>query len=114
MIEATLAAMTAPVASPLRPWYLLAAGAAFAVMFVAILGTSDWFLNWVHVMAGTLWTGTDLFMGFVVGPTLRHLSLPARRAVIAGIIPRTLILMPTLSVITSTAGVVPRGPNGLS
>jgi len=104
MTDATLAAVTASVASPLRPWYLLAAGAAFAVMFVAILGPSDWFLNWVHVMSGTLWTGIDLFMGFVVGPVLRHLSLPARRAVIAGIIPRTLILMPTLSIITSTAG----------
>ena len=104
MTDATLAAVTASVASPLRPWYLLAAGAAFAVMFVAILGPSDWFLNWVHVMSGTLWTGIDLFMGFVVGPVLRHLPLPARRAVIAGIIPRTLILMPTLSIITSTAG----------
>jgi uncharacterized membrane protein len=104
MTQATLAVVTAPAASPLRPWYLLAAGAAFAVMFIAILGPSDWFLNWVHVMSGTLWTGTDLFMGFVVGPVLRHLSLPTRRAVIAGIIPRTLILMPTLSIITSTAG----------
>ena len=73
-------------------------------MFVAILGPSGWFLNWVHVMSGTLWTGIDLFMGFVVGPVLRHLSLPTRRAVIAGIIPRTLILMPTLSVITGTSG----------
>jgi hypothetical protein len=104
MTEATLAATTAPAASPLRPWYLVAATAAFAVMFVAILGPSDWFLNWVHVMSGTLWTGIDLFMGFVVGPVLRHLSLPTRRAVIAGIIPRTLILMPTLSVITGTSG----------
>ncbi len=104
MTEATLAATTAPAASPLRPWYLVAATAAFAVMFVAILGPSGWFLNWVHVMSGTLWTGIDLFMGFVVGPVLRHLSLPTRRAVIAGIIPRTLILMPTLSVITGTSG----------
>ena len=63
MTDATLAAVTASVASPLRPWYLLAAGAAFAVMFVAILGPSDWFLNWVHVMSGTLWTGIDLFIG---------------------------------------------------
>jgi hypothetical protein len=31
-------------------------------------------------------------------------SLDVRRAIIAGIIPRTLILMPTLSIITSTAG----------
>jgi hypothetical protein len=35
---------------------------------------------------------------------LRRVSLDVRRAMIAGIIPRTLILMPTLSIITSTAG----------
>lgn len=104
MTETTLAATTAPAASPLRPWYLVAAAAAFAVMVVAILGPSDWFLNWVHVMTGTLWTGIDLFMGFVVGPVLRTLPLPVRRAVIAGIIPRTLVLMPTLSIVTTTAG----------
>src|SRR5258707_995492 len=43
-------------------------------------------------------------MGFVMGPVLRGLPLEARRAVIAGLIPRTLFLMPTLSIITSTAG----------
>jgi len=56
------------------------------------------------VMAGALWTGIDLFMGFVIGPVLRGLPFEARRAMIAGIIPRTLILMPTLSAITSTSG----------
>ena len=99
--------MSAPpsaVASPLRPWYLVAAASAVAVMIVAIRGDSLWFLNFVHVMSGVLWTGIDLFMGFVIGPVLRHVSLDTRRAMIAGIIPRTLILMPTLSAITSTAG----------
>jgi hypothetical protein len=91
-------------ASPLRIRYLVAAVLALAVMVVAILGPSLWFLNWVHVMAGGLWTGIDLFMGFVIGPVLRGVSLETRRAMIAGIIPRTLILMPTLSTITSTAG----------
>jgi len=55
-------------------------------------------------MAGALWTGIDLFMGFIVGPVLRGVSFETRRAMIAGLIPRTLILMPTLSTITSTAG----------
>lgn len=93
-----------PAASPLRPWYLVAAASGIAVMIAAILGDSLWFLNFVHVMAGALWTGIDLFMGFVIGPVLRRVSLDTRRAVIAGIIPRTLILMPTLSAVTSTAG----------
>jgi len=77
---------------------------ALAVMTAAIMSHDRWFLNFVHVICGVLWTGIDLFMGFVIGPVLRHVSLDTRRAMIAGIIPRTLILMPTLSTITSTAG----------
>jgi len=92
------------VAAPLRPWYLAAAALAVAVMIAAIRSDSLWFLNFVHVMTGALWTGIDLFMGFVIGPVMRRVSLDTRRAMIAGIIPRTLILMPTLSTITSTAG----------
>jgi hypothetical protein len=97
---------TAPsaIASPLRPWYLIAAFAALAVMTGAIVAGNLWFLNFIHVMAGGLWTGIDLFMGFVIGPVLRGVSLETRRAMIAGIIPRTLILMPTLSTVTSTSG----------
>jgi hypothetical protein len=98
--------MTAPaaIASPLRPWYLIAAFVALAVMTAAIIAGNLWFLNFIHVMAGGLWTGIDLFMGFVIGPVLRGVGLDTRRAMIGGIIPRTLILMPTLSAITSTSG----------
>jgi hypothetical protein len=94
----------ARVAAPLRPAYVAAAVAAFAVMTAAILSPNLWLLDFVHVMFGALWTGIDLFMGFVIGPVMRRVSLDTRRAMIAGIIPRTLILMPTLSTITSTAG----------
>jgi hypothetical protein len=102
--DTVIAPSPARVAAPLRPWYLAAAAIAVAVMIAAIRGNSLWFLDFVHVMAGALWTGIDLFMGFVVGPVLRRVSLDTRRAMIAGIIPRTLVLMPTLSAITSTAG----------
>jgi hypothetical protein len=92
------------VGAPLKPAYIAAAAAALALMIGAILSPSLWLLDFVHVMAGALWTGIDLFMGFVIGPVLRRVSLDTRRAMIAGIIPRTLILMPALSTITSTAG----------
>jgi hypothetical protein len=104
LTQTTLSEPAVRVPSPLRAWYLVAAAVAFGIMISAIVGPSLWFLNFVHVMAGSLWTGIDLFMGFVIGPVLRHVSLDTRRAMIAGIIPRTLILMPTLSTITSTAG----------
>ena len=100
----SLLASPAAIPSPLRPWYLVAAGVALAILIAAILGSSLWFLNFVHVMTGTLWTGIDLFMGFVVGPALRRSPLETRRNMIAGIIPRTLVLMPTISIVSSTAG----------
>jgi len=104
MAETAIAAPANTAPTPLRPLYVLAAIAALAMMTAAILGDSLWFLDWVHVMAGALWTGIDLFMGFVIGPVLRGVSLETRRTMIAGIIPRTLVLMPTLSIITSTSG----------
>lgn len=104
MADTIVSAPSAHTRTPLRLWYLVAAAVAFVVMTAAILGPSLWFLNLVHVMAGALWTGIDLFMGFVVGPVLRQVSFETRRAIIGGLIPRTLILMPTLSTITSTSG----------
>ena len=104
MTETAVSQPALRVPSPLRAWYLVAAAVAFAVLTAAILSPSLWFLDFIHVMTGALWTGIDLFMGFVIGPVLRGVSLDTRRAMIAGIIPRTLILMPTLSTVTSTAG----------
>jgi uncharacterized membrane protein len=78
--------------------------AALAVMCAAIWSEDAWFLNFVHVFTGVLWTGIDLFMGFVMGPILRQLDLPARRAITLRMMPRMLFLMPTLAVITGTAG----------
>ncbi len=92
------------VVTSIDPTNLVWVALAFAVMVAAIEGPSIWFLNFVHVMAGVLWTGIDLFMGFVLGPILRRVSLPARRAIICRLMPKMLFLMPTLSIITGTAG----------
>ena len=104
MADSTLGVVPVRPVAPLRISYIAAAGLGFAIMIAALLSPSLWFLNFVHVMAGGLWTGIDLFMGFVVGPVLRGVSFDARRAIISGLVPRTLILMPSLSIITSTAG----------
>jgi uncharacterized membrane protein len=88
----------------IRWHYLWYAGAAIAVMIVAISLHNLWFLNFVHVLAGLLWTGIDLFMGFVLGPVLRSVDVAVRREVLLRLVPRTLFLMPTLAIITGTSG----------
>ena len=95
---------TLDAAPSINPWHVVGYAGALVVMVVAIVVDVPWFLNFVHVMAGVLWTGIDLFMGFFVGPALRAAPFEARRAVIVRLMPKTLFLMPTLSIITGTSG----------
>jgi hypothetical protein len=90
--------------SVIRWPYLGYALIAIGVMIVAVVSHERWFLNFVHVMCGVLWTGIDLFMGFIVGPILKRVDLAARREVIVRLVPKTLFLMPTLAIITGTSG----------
>jgi hypothetical protein len=43
-------------------------------------------------------------MGFVIGPILRKVGMSVRREIMIRLVPRTLFLMPTLSIITGTTG----------
>jgi hypothetical protein len=80
------------------------AALALAAMAAAIIIGNTWLLNFVHVIAGAMWTGIDLFMGFVMGPIIRAAPFEARRAVITRLTPKTLFIMPTLSIVTGTSG----------
>jgi len=82
-------------------WYALA---SLAVMIAAIVIGNLWFLNFIHVFSSLLWTGIDLFMGFVLGPILRRVDLSVRREIVRRLTPRTLFLMPTVSIISGTTG----------
>ena len=73
-------------------------------MLAAIVVRNIWFLDFVHVFSSLLWTGVDLFMGFVLGPILRRVELPVRREIMRRLTPRTLFLMPTASIISGTTG----------
>jgi hypothetical protein len=97
-------AAIADTAPPIRLTNLVWVALAALVLVAAIVSGVHWFLNFVHVIAGVLWTGIDLFMGFVIGPILRVMPFPARRALIARLMPKMLFIMPTLSAVTGTAG----------
>ncbi len=88
----------------LRWRYLAWSLAALAAMIAAIVAGNLWLLDFVHVLASLLWTGVDLFMGFVLGPILRRVGLPVRREIMRRLTPRTLFLMPTVSIVGGTSG----------
>jgi hypothetical protein len=84
--------------------YLWWALTAIAAMITTIAAGNLWLLNFVHVFSSLLWTGVDLFMGFVLGPILRRVDLSVRREIVRRLTPRTLFLMPTVSIISGTTG----------
>src|SRR5215211_3888109 len=99
----TMAAAGTP--EPLIRWgYCWSALAGLGIMIAAIVIGNLWFLNFVHVFSSLLWTGIDLFMGFVLGPILRRMDIFIRREVARRLTPRTLFLMPTISIISGTTG----------
>jgi hypothetical protein len=61
--------------------------------------------TYVHVLAGVLWTGIDLFMGLVLGPVLGGLNDESRAAVFRRFTPKMTFLMPSLALVTIAGGV---------
>ncbi|PZR79655.1 MAG: hypothetical protein DLM65_10310 [Candidatus Aeolococcus gillhamiae] len=79
-------------------------GAILAFLVVAIAANWQWALMFYHVAGGGLWTGIDLFVGFVVGPILGRLSIPARAEFSSKFMPMMVLIMPTLVVMTLASG----------
>ena len=61
--------------------------------------------TFVHVMAGVLWTGIDLFMALVLGPVLGGLAVEERASVFERFTPKMTFLMPSLALVTIGGGV---------
>jgi hypothetical protein len=73
-------------------------------LIVAILTANFLLLNYVHVFTSMLWTGTDNFMAFLLGPILRGVSLSTRKEVVSWLMPKMVFYMPTVASVTTTAG----------
>lgn len=74
------------------------------LMGVAMVLHNLYLLDYTHVLSGALWTGADLFLGFIVAPVMRRLDPERRRAVVEYLVPKTLLYMPVIALTTGTAG----------
>src|SRR6516164_7677798 len=87
-----------PEVVPLRGLPVVAAVVVFVIASIA--GNWLWALTFCHVVGGALWTAIDL----IVGPILGRLSVPARAEFAARFMPKMVLLMPTLVLMTLAAG----------
>ena len=92
-------------AGPFVP--LLGVGVALLVivaLIVTIASNSVFGLDFFHVFAGALWISTDLFMGFIIGPIMSRLDIPARMVFAKKLMTTMMVVMPTVVICTLTAG----------
>ena len=79
-------------------------GLVLVGLVVTIATNRLWAIDFFHVVGGGMWTALDLFLGFVIGPILGRLSIPARIEFTKRFMPKMVLIMPTLVVCTLAAG----------
>src|SRR3984885_4002538 len=79
--------------------------AVVLVLLIAGVAANElWPLEFLHVVAGAAWTVIDLFLGFVLGPIMGKLSIPARIEFTTRLMPKMVLIMPTVVTVTLGAG----------
>jgi hypothetical protein len=73
-------------------------------LIAAIATNSLWALDFYHVAGGGLWTAIDLFLGLIIGPIMGTMSIPARVEFSTRLMPKMVLLMPTLVTMTLGSG----------
>jgi hypothetical protein len=77
---------------------------AAVALIVAIAVNKLWPLMFLHVAGGAAWTIIDLFLGLVLGPIMGGLSVPARIEFTTRLMPKMVLIMPTVVTLTLAAG----------
>lgn len=79
--------------------------AVVGILLIAAIATNKlWPLAFFHFVGGASWTIIDLFLGFVLGPIMGKLSVPARVEFTTRLMPKMVLIMPTVVTMTLAAG----------
>jgi hypothetical protein len=77
-----------------------------ALLAAALISGSLKLLFYTHVLTGGVWTGFDLFMGFVFGPSLAKVGPRERAEVFKRLTPKTSFLLPMISGVAIGSGIL--------
>jgi hypothetical protein len=77
---------------------------AIVCMIAAVAANKLWPLMFLHVAGGAAWTIIDLFLGLILGPIIGRMSIPARVEFTTRLMPKMVLIMPTVVTMTLVAG----------
>jgi hypothetical protein len=107
-----LSAGAEPPAAPPRPLDfeivprkgLAIVAVVMVLLIAAIADNALWPLEFFHVAGGAAWTIIDLFLGLILGPIIGRMSIPARVEFTTRLMPKMLLIMPTVVTATLASG----------
>jgi hypothetical protein len=73
-------------------------------LVVTIAANSQYGLDFFHVFGGALWVSVDLIMGFIIGPIMGRLDIPARMVFSKNLMTKMMVVMPVVVICTLTSG----------
>jgi len=83
---------------------LIIVGIAAVAVIAGIASNKLWPLEFLHVAGGAAWTIIDLFLGLILGPIMGSMSIPARIEFTTKLMPKMVLIMPTVVTMTLAAG----------
>src|ERR1700722_12037278 len=83
---------------------LVIVAVVMVLLIAAIADNKLWPLEFFHVAGGAGWTIIDLFLGLVLGPIIGRMSIPARVEFTTKLMPKMVLLMPTVGRVTLAGG----------
>jgi len=75
------------------------------LLIIVLLIRNFYFLEYFHAVAGSIWTGIDLFMGIFIAHIMRGLRPDQRTEIAMRLTPIMLFFMPAIATSTITAGI---------
>jgi hypothetical protein len=83
---------------------LVITAVVMVLLIAAIADNKLWPLEFFHVAGGAAWTIIDLFLGLVLGPIIGRMSVPARVEFTTKLMPKMVLIMPTVVTATLASG----------
>ncbi len=78
----------------------------WAAFIIFALSGNLLLLDYIHVLTGAIWTGTDIFLGLIFIKVVKTLDIQTKYDVAQRVLPMTLFFIPSATVLTTLAGLI--------
>ena len=89
-----------------HPSYILPVAVPLLAFIIAVISRDILIIDYVHVLIGAVWIGTDVFLGLLFASVTKTIDDLSKVHIAERMMPMTLFFIPTASIITPLLGYI--------